>query len=193
MPTLSLVEALADVPGARSPHGRRFPLLPALSLLTLGLRLGYHSLSAVLENCLGCVRDVALREDACRVRSGNAPQVLAALRNAAVHLISGVAAARGRWRESVCPATRRALQCYVGNRPATAPQRRDTQIALVSGVRQPPGNGLALRPSSASSASRARPSTASPSSSLFARPVKRPGPWPGNAPEAGPARPAMTC
>jgi hypothetical protein len=55
-----------------------------------------------IENCLHYVRDVALREDACRVRSGNAPQVLAALRNAAVHLISGVAAAEGQWRESVC-------------------------------------------------------------------------------------------
>jgi len=49
VPTLSLVEALADVPDPRSPHGRRFPLLPVLSLLTLGLLLGYHSLSAILE------------------------------------------------------------------------------------------------------------------------------------------------
>jgi predicted transposase YbfD/YdcC len=43
-----------------------------------------------IENGLHFVRDVTLREDACRVRSGDAPQVLAALRNAVVHLLSGV-------------------------------------------------------------------------------------------------------
>jgi predicted transposase YbfD/YdcC len=41
-----------------------------------------------IENCLHYVRDVTLREDACRVRSGSAPQVLAALRNVVVHLLS---------------------------------------------------------------------------------------------------------
>ena len=45
-----------------------------------------------IENCLHHVRDVTLREDACRVRKGSAPQVLAALRNAVVHLLAGVAA-----------------------------------------------------------------------------------------------------
>ena len=45
-----------------------------------------------LENSLHYVRDVTLREDACRVRSGSAPQVLAAVRNAVVHLLAGVAA-----------------------------------------------------------------------------------------------------
>ena len=40
-----------------------------------------------IENCLHYVRDVTLREDACRVRSGTAPQVLAALRNSIVHLL----------------------------------------------------------------------------------------------------------
>lgn len=43
-----------------------------------------------IENCLHYVRDVTLGEDACRVRKGNAPQVLAALRNAVVHLLAGV-------------------------------------------------------------------------------------------------------
>ena len=32
--------------------------------------------------------DVTLGEDACRVRSGTAPQILAGLRNAVIHLIS---------------------------------------------------------------------------------------------------------
>jgi predicted transposase YbfD/YdcC len=45
-----------------------------------------------IENCLHYVRDVTLGEDACRVRSGSAPQVLAALRNAVVHLLARVEA-----------------------------------------------------------------------------------------------------
>ena len=46
----------------------------------------------LIENRLHWVRDVTLGEDACRVRKGSAPQVLAALRNAAVHLLAGVEA-----------------------------------------------------------------------------------------------------
>ena len=46
-----------------------------------------------IENGLHYVRDVTLGEDACRVRTGAAPQVLAALRNAVVHLLDGVKAA----------------------------------------------------------------------------------------------------
>jgi predicted transposase YbfD/YdcC len=46
-----------------------------------------------IENGLHHVRDVTLGEDRCRVRTGASPQVLAALRNAAVHLLHGVAAA----------------------------------------------------------------------------------------------------
>lgn len=45
-----------------------------------------------IENELHYVRDVTLREDACRVRSGSAPQVLAGLRNAAIHLLKDVGA-----------------------------------------------------------------------------------------------------
>ena len=40
-----------------------------------------------IENSLFHVRDVTFREDACRVRSGSAPQALAELRNAALTLI----------------------------------------------------------------------------------------------------------
>ncbi len=43
-----------------------------------------------IENQLHHVRDVTFDEDRCRVRSGNAAQVMAALRNVAVHLLSGV-------------------------------------------------------------------------------------------------------
>ena len=45
-----------------------------------------------IENQLHYVRDVTLGEDACRVRKGAAPQVLAALRNAVVHLLTEVQA-----------------------------------------------------------------------------------------------------
>lgn len=40
-----------------------------------------------IENRLFHVRDVTFREDACRVRSGSAPQALAEIRNAALTLI----------------------------------------------------------------------------------------------------------
>jgi predicted transposase YbfD/YdcC len=40
-----------------------------------------------IENRLHYVRDVSMGEDACRVRSGHAPQLLAALRNMALGLI----------------------------------------------------------------------------------------------------------
>lgn len=45
-----------------------------------------------IENRLHYVRDVTLGEDGCRVRRGAAPQVLAAVRNAVVHLLGGVEA-----------------------------------------------------------------------------------------------------
>ena len=40
-----------------------------------------------IENRLHYVRDVTLGEDACRVRSGSAPQVLAGLRNSVIGLV----------------------------------------------------------------------------------------------------------
>jgi hypothetical protein len=45
-----------------------------------------------MENELHYVRDVTLGEDNCRVRKGSAPQVLAAIRNAVVHLLAAVGA-----------------------------------------------------------------------------------------------------
>jgi predicted transposase YbfD/YdcC len=45
-----------------------------------------------IENQLHYVRDVTLGEDASRVRKGSAPQVLAAFRNAVVHLLASVPA-----------------------------------------------------------------------------------------------------
>ena len=43
-----------------------------------------------IENELHYVRDVTFSEDASRVRRGSAPQVLAAVRNAIIHLIAGL-------------------------------------------------------------------------------------------------------
>jgi predicted transposase YbfD/YdcC len=43
-----------------------------------------------IENKLHYVRDVTLGEDGCRVRKGSAPQVLAAVRNAVIHLLAQV-------------------------------------------------------------------------------------------------------
>lgn len=51
-----------------------------------------------IENRLHYVRDVSMGEDACRVRSGHAPQSLAALRNMAIGLI------RRRTRQKSIPA-----------------------------------------------------------------------------------------
>jgi hypothetical protein len=45
-----------------------------------------------IENELHYVRDVTLGEDGCRVRKGSAPQVLAAVRNAVIHLLGGLGA-----------------------------------------------------------------------------------------------------
>lgn len=45
-----------------------------------------------IENALHYVRDVTLGEDACRVRKGSSPQVLAAVRNVVVHLVNDLGA-----------------------------------------------------------------------------------------------------
>ena len=54
-----------------------------------------------IENGLHYTRDETLGEDRCRVRRGRAPQVLASLRNVAVHLL------RGQPTPSMAAATRR--------------------------------------------------------------------------------------
>jgi hypothetical protein len=43
-----------------------------------------------IENGLHYTRDETLGEDRCRVRRGNAPRVLASLRNVAVHILRGI-------------------------------------------------------------------------------------------------------
>ena len=43
-----------------------------------------------VENSLHYVRDLTMGEDACRVRTGSAPQVLAGIRNAVLAILKGV-------------------------------------------------------------------------------------------------------
>jgi DDE family transposase len=47
MSPLTLAEALAAVPDPRSRHGRRYPLVPVLSLVALGLLMGRRGLGAL--------------------------------------------------------------------------------------------------------------------------------------------------
>jgi predicted transposase YbfD/YdcC len=63
-----------------------------------------------IENKSHYVRDVTMGEDACRVRKGVAPQVLAAFRNVAVHLLSKVAQTF-RPLISLAAASRRLADC----------------------------------------------------------------------------------
>jgi len=56
--------------------------------ILLGLVRGHWG----IENKLHYVRDVTLGEDGCRVGKGSAPQVLAAVRNAVIHLLAGLEA-----------------------------------------------------------------------------------------------------
>ena len=52
--------------------------------------LGLSRTHWAIENGLHYTRDEALGEDRCRVRKGKSPQVLASLRNVAVHLLRGI-------------------------------------------------------------------------------------------------------
>jgi hypothetical protein len=76
--TVEVVHGITSLPPERADAAR-----------LLGLARGHWG----IENGLHYVRDVTLGEDACRVRTGSAPQVLAALRNAVVCLLAGVEAA----------------------------------------------------------------------------------------------------
>lgn len=42
-----------------------------------------------IDNRVHWVRDMSLSEDACRVRTGEAPEILAAIRNAVLRLVRG--------------------------------------------------------------------------------------------------------
>jgi hypothetical protein len=57
-----------------------------------------------IENRLHWVRDVTLGEDASRIRTGSAPQILAALRNAGISLLRtlGVTNVAEALRENAC-------------------------------------------------------------------------------------------
>jgi predicted transposase YbfD/YdcC len=59
-----------------------------------------------IENKLHYVRDVTLGEDASRIRKGGAPQIMAALRNTIIHLLSEVGT------PSVAAAVRTMSNCF---------------------------------------------------------------------------------
>ncbi len=59
-----------------------------------------------IENRLHYRRDVTLGEDASRVRKGVAPQIMAALRNSIIHVLSDVAA------PSLASAMRTMANCF---------------------------------------------------------------------------------
>jgi hypothetical protein len=103
MAGLSLIEVLAAVPDPWSRHGRVHPLPAILALTVLAMLRGPMAIAQFgrdrgtplahgIENKLHYVRDGTLGEDGCRVREGSAPQVLAAVRNAVIHLLAGVEA-----------------------------------------------------------------------------------------------------
>lgn len=49
MQSISLVEALSEIPDPRSPHGVRHPLVSVLSLVVLGMLVGHCSLEAIVQ------------------------------------------------------------------------------------------------------------------------------------------------
>jgi predicted transposase YbfD/YdcC len=73
--TVEVVYGITSLSAAQADAGRLLALV----------RAHWH-----IENGLHYVRDVTLGEDACRVRKGAAPQVLAALRKAVVHVLAQV-------------------------------------------------------------------------------------------------------
>jgi hypothetical protein len=87
-----------------------------------------------IENCLHWVRDVTLGEDACRGRKGGAPQVLAALRNLAVHLLSQGAAREelgdagprpaSTWRRALARPSNFSASAHFNNAMALVPAPR---------------------------------------------------------------------
>jgi hypothetical protein len=71
-----------------------------------------------IENRVHWVRDMTFGEDACRVRTGAAPQVLAALRNAGLSLlralhVDNIAAALRRHAAQPLEAIRMVLRCHL--------------------------------------------------------------------------------
>lgn len=100
MTPLSLVEVLADVPDPRSLHGRRYPLVPVLCLVTLGLLLGYKSLKAIVEIPTSYGPNILLLLGFPRLRCPS----LSTLRNLLATLdIRALEAALTRWTTSRLP------------------------------------------------------------------------------------------
>jgi DDE_Tnp_1-associated/Transposase DDE domain len=100
VPPLSLVEALATVPDPRSCRGRRFPLVPVLSLVTLGLLLGHNSLTAILEIPQNSGTNLLLALGFPRLR---APSLTQLRRLLAALDVDALEAALARWIQGRLP------------------------------------------------------------------------------------------
>jgi hypothetical protein len=86
------VESVVERDGAVSQETRYFITSAPRELADAGALLQWTRGHWSIENRSHYVRDVTLGEDACRVRKGSAPQVLAAIRNAVIHLLAGTGA-----------------------------------------------------------------------------------------------------
>jgi len=81
----------------------------------------------MIENGLHWVRDVTFAEDACKVRTGTAPQVMACLRNLAIGVLCRAGQPRRRTTPSQsrpCPAS-----CHPGNKSRMNPTSRQNARA----------------------------------------------------------------
>jgi hypothetical protein len=89
-----------------------------------------------IENGLHWVRDVTFAEDASQVRTGSAPQIMAALRN----LVIGVLSRAGQPRRRAAPPQPRPTPTpgHPGNQPRMNPTSRENAGTLLAAL-IPPG------------------------------------------------------
>jgi hypothetical protein len=132
---LSLAEMFDRVLDPRKSRGKIHDLTPILCLAVVARLTGRTTLQGdlltwirahwAIENQSHHVRDVTFAEDASRVRKGSSAEVMAALRNATIHLLKDVDALSTRaamHRLQVHPEEAIDLlngsQCETGNSPA---------------------------------------------------------------------------
>jgi hypothetical protein len=78
------IESVVEQDGTVSQETRYFITSAPRELADAGVLLGWARGHWSIENRSHYVRDVTLGEDASRIRKGSGPQILAALRNAAI-------------------------------------------------------------------------------------------------------------
>ncbi|HHY56413.1 MAG TPA: transposase [Chloroflexi bacterium] len=98
----TLAEALCDMPAPRNERGRSYEWEYLWLVIAAAMCTGEKTLKGIrsleqaeqlrrwhwtIENVVHYPRDVSFGEDHCQVRSGNAPQSMAALRNAIASIL----------------------------------------------------------------------------------------------------------